>query len=153
MNADGLQRTATLDRGRVQQHQLIVKARAVGGGDPDQPLDRVFEPTPALVETELLGQLGKQVAQALVGNRQEAPIGRDTHDRQGNTERDDLRGCDPSACVPWLLGQEIVGCAENGRKGSVEVGVHRGTPGRRCGDTADFGLSPQNPKHPVESTI
>jgi hypothetical protein len=43
------------------------------------------------LEDASLRQSGEQVAEPLAGDRQETLIGRDAHDRLGNTERDDLR--------------------------------------------------------------
>jgi hypothetical protein len=154
--ARGLNRSAALHRGRVEQHQLVAGAGAVGSEDADEPLDRVPEPAPALVEAGLLGQLGEQLAQALVGHRQEAAVGGDAHDRLGHAERDDLRVCDPAAGVSWLLRQEIVRRAVNGCEESVEVGVHRGLQVSGELVTADFGLSSTNPANTasaVESVI
>jgi hypothetical protein len=154
--AGSLDRSAALHRGRVEQHHLVVSAGAVGGEDSDEPLDRVPEAAPALVEARLLGQLGEQPTQALGGHGQEAPIGRDTHDRLGHAERDDLRVCDPAAGVSWPLRQEIVRRAVNGSEEQVEVGVHRGLPVSGVVNTADFGLSSKNPSNTasaVESTI
>jgi len=108
------------------------------------------------VKTRLLGQLGKQVAKSLVSDPQKAPVRRDPHDRLRDTERNQLRVCDPPASVSRLLRQEIVRRAINGNAESVEVGVHRGLQVDGVLDTADFGLSAKNPPNTataVESTI
>jgi len=92
----------------------------------------------------------------LAVEREEPPIRRDPHDRLRHTKRDDLRVCDPSTGISWLLRQEIVRRAENGDAERVEVGVHRGLQVDGALDTADFGLSAKKPSKPattVESTI
>ena len=72
---DGLHRPAALDRGRVEQDDVIVVAGALGGEDADEPLDRLREPEPALVKAGLLRQLGEEMREALLGHGQEAPVG------------------------------------------------------------------------------
>jgi len=74
----------------------------------------------------------------------------------GNAERDDLRVCDATAGVSWLLRQEIVRRAINGDAESVEVGEQRGLLVDGVLGTADFGLSATNPSNTtnaVESII
>jgi hypothetical protein len=108
------------------------------------------------VEAWLLGQLGEEVIEALVGNGEEAAVGGDAHDRLGDAEGRDLGVADPAASVSGLLGQEIVCRAINDGAESVEVGVHRGLSVDGCFSTADFGLSASNPSitaFAVESTI
>src|SRR5205085_9612060 len=58
-----LQRATALDRGRVKQQQIAAAAWALGGEDADQPLDRLRQPRPPLVQSILRGQLRKQVAE------------------------------------------------------------------------------------------
>jgi hypothetical protein len=133
-----------------------VEAGAATGEDADQPLDRVGQAGPALVEARLLWQLGEEVAEAPAGERKEAPVGGDAHDRLGDAKRGDLGVADAAAGVSRLLGQEIVRRAINGNAESVEVGVHRGLLVDGDLITADFGLSASNPLPtgvPVESTI
>ena len=80
----------------------------------------------------------------------------DSHDRLGDTQRDDLCVCDHPTGVPWRFRQEIVSRAIHGDAESVEVGVHRGLLVDGDFSTADFGLSAQNPSNTaiaVESTI
>src|ERR1700710_1527370 len=111
---------------------------------------------PRLWKAGLLGQLGKEVVQALAGDREEATVRGDAHDRLGDAEGRYLGIGDPAAGVPWLLGQEIVCRAINGGAESVEVGVHRGLSVDGCFSTVDFGLSASNPlltAVAVESTI
>jgi hypothetical protein len=128
----------------------------VAGEDVREPLDRVRE-APATLEVAGLGrQLREQVAKALLGDGEKAPVAGDSHDCLGHAQRDDLRVCDPSAGVSWLLRQEIVSRAINGDAESVEVGVHRGLLVDGVLDTADFGLSaetPSNAASAVESII
>jgi hypothetical protein len=97
------------------------------------------------VEAGLFGQLGEEIAKALSGDRQEAAVGGDAHDRLGNAERGYLGVSDPSASISRSLGQEIVRRAINGSAESVEVGVHRGLSVDGDLITADFGLSASNP--------
>jgi hypothetical protein len=153
---DGLAAAGALDRGRVDQQQLIVVAGALARKHAHQPLDRVRELTAALEVTRLRGQPRKQMPKALAGALEEAPVAGDPHDRLGDTERDDLRVCDDPAGVPWRFRQEIVRRAVNGDAESVEVGVHRGLLVDGAFSTADFGLSATNPSNTVtavESTI
>ena len=139
---DRLLRTTTFDRSRIQQDDVVVVAGGVGCEDPGEPLDRRAEPAAALVEAGLLGQFGEEVAKALSGDCEKAPIGRQSHDRLGDAEGDDLRVCDPSPRVRLTFGQEIVGSAENCREEQVEVGIHRGLQVDGGGlITADFDLS------------
>ena len=85
-----------------------------------------------------LEALGKQVRKALCGDREEARIGRDAHDRLGDTERDDFGVGHPSLGVCCPLGQEIVGGAENRDQQQVEVGEHRRSFGSAVAEsTAD----------------
>ena len=94
--------------------------------------------------------------EALARDLEKPPVTRNPHDRLRDAERDDLRVCDSSPGVPRPLGQEIVRRAVNGGAESVEVGVHRGLQVDGVLDTADFGLSAQNPPNTaptVESTI
>jgi hypothetical protein len=72
------------------------------------------------------------MVQPLRSDRQKAAIGRDSHDRLRDAERDDLRVCGATRGVVLPLRQEIVSRDENGREQQVEVGVHRGLQGRRC---------------------
>ena len=104
----------------------------------------------------LLGQLGEEVREPPARHRQKAAVACDAHDGLGDAEGDDLRVCDPAACISSPPGQEIVSRAENGDEEQVEVGVHRGLPVDGDLDTADFGLSSRNPPitaPAVESTI
>lgn len=93
------------------------------------------------MEARLLGQLGEEIAKALVGDREETTIGGDTHDRLGDAERRHLGVGDSATGVSRFLGQEIVRRAINRSAESVEVGVHRGLSVDGCFGTADFGLS------------
>ena len=117
-----LDRARALHRSRIDEQNVIAKAGAVGGEDAHEPLDRVRQAPPALVKTRLLGQPWKQVAKALAGDAQKAPVRRDPHDCLGHTERDQLRVSDPAAGISRLLRQEIVRRAINGDAESVELG-------------------------------
>src|SRR6188474_27286 len=145
-----------LKRGGVDEQHLVVEARGLGGKDADEPLDRLGQAGSSLVEAGLLGQLGEEIAKTLAGDRQEAAIGGDTHDRLGDAEGCDLRVGDSAAGVSRFLGQEIVCRAINDGAESVEVGVHRGLSVDGCFSTADFGLSALKSSitaFAVESTI
>src|SRR5665809_44207 len=52
--AHGLARAAALDGRRVEQDDVVAAARALAREDADEPLDRVREPAPALVEAGLV---------------------------------------------------------------------------------------------------
>ncbi|MDQ6750067.1 MAG: hypothetical protein M3Z33_04860 [Actinomycetota bacterium] len=94
--------------------------------------------------------------QPLARNSEKTSIARDPHDRLSDAKRDDLRVCDPATGVAPALRQEIVGRAINGSAESVEVGVHVASWSTVPMDTADFGLSAENPlitAFAVESTI
>src|SRR5665811_1589009 len=62
--ARGLQRAAALDRGRVEQHHLVVVAGAGGGEDARQPVDLLAQAVAALEVRRLTGQAGKQMRQS-----------------------------------------------------------------------------------------
>jgi hypothetical protein len=140
-----LERAGALHGRGVDEQHVVVEARRGGGEDAGEPLDRLRQAGPALVEAGLLGQLGEEVAKALAGNGEEAAIGRDAHDRLGDAEGRDLGVGDSAAGVSGLLGQEIVRRAINADTEKVEVGVHRGL--QVDGDliTANFGLSASKP--------
>ena len=121
-------------------------AGALGGDEADQALDRRREPATTLVIAGPLWQLREQADEPPAGDRQEALVGGNAHDRLGDAEGDDLGVCEASAGVFSPARQEIVRHAVNGGEKSVEVGVHRGL--RVDGDfldTADFGLFTENP--------
>src|SRR5215204_541773 len=151
-----LNRAGALDRSRVDEQEVVIEAGALAGKDADEPLDRLGQAGSSLVEAGLLGQLGKEVVQALSGDCQEAAIGGDPHDRLGDAKGCDLGVGDPAAGISRFLGQEIVRRAINDGAESVEVGVHRGLSVDGCFSTVDFGLSASNPlitAVAVESTI
>ena len=89
----------------------------------------------------LAGQVGKEMVEALASHRQEPAIGGDSHDRLGDTERDDLGVADPAPGGRPGLWQKVVGCAINHGAESVEVGVHRGLRADGVRSTVGFGLS------------
>ena len=137
-----LDRAGALQWRGVDEQHVVVEAWGGGGEYADEPLDRLGEAGSALVETGLLGQLGKEMTQSLAGDRQETAVGGDAHDRLGDAERRDLRvGDSPPPGISGLLRQEIVCRAINDGAESVEVGVHRGLSVDGCFSTADFGLS------------
>src|SRR3954452_251985 len=136
--------TARALNGRgVDNQQVVVKARTERGELADQRLDDVRQALTALPVAGPLGQPREQVPEALSGDGQEAPVGRDAHHRLRDAERDDLRLGDPSPGVSSPIGQEIVGGAEHRNQQQVEVGEHRGPQGRRrVIGTADFDPLP-----------
>jgi hypothetical protein len=154
---DGLAAACALDRGRVDQQQLILGSRAATGKHTDHPLDRLGEGSSARVVPRLAGSMEKQMSELAAGHRQKAPIRWDAHDRLCDAQGDHLGVNDLSACVGPSGRQELIGCAINGNAESVEVGVHRGL--RVDGaflSTADFDLSVLNPFAtgiPVKSII
>lgn len=151
-----LDRAGALQRGGVDEHYVVVEARGLGSEDADEPLDRLGQAGPALVEARLLGQLGEKVIKPLARDGKEAAVRRDAHDRLGDAKGRDLGVGDLTTGVAGLLGQEIVCRAINDGAESVEVGVHRGLSVDGCFSTADFGLSVSNPSitaAAVESTI
>ena len=152
----GLARATALDGRRVEQHDVVASTRALAREDPQQPLDRLRQPAAALVEARLGGQRGEQMAEALLGHGQKAPVARNAHDRLGDAERDHLGVRDAAAGVACGSGQEIVRRAINGGAESVEVGVHVASWSTVPLDTADFGLSalcPSITALSVESTV
>jgi hypothetical protein len=104
-------------------------------------LDRVREAPAALPAGGLAGQDGEQMPQLAASSTQEAPVGRDAHDRPGDAERDRLRIGDLPAGVPSRLRQKVVGCAMADGAESVEVGVRRGLRAGGVSGTVGFGLS------------
>lgn len=127
--AGGLDRASALDRGGVQQHDLIPVARAVLGKGRHQRLDLLGQPGAALPEGVLGRQDRKQARQLASRSPQKPAIGADAQQRLGDAEGDDLRIGDPSSGVSRPLGQEIVRGAEDRGEQQVEVGEHRGPPG------------------------
>ena len=98
------------------------------------------------MEGRLGGQRLEQVTELAARGPQESPIRRDPHRDLGNSERHDFRVRELTPPVVAGLGQEIVSRAINSNAETVEVGVHRGLPGRRCRvDTADFDLPATTP--------
>jgi hypothetical protein len=57
--------------------------RAIGR---EEPLDRLGQASPSLVETRLLWQLGEEIAELPAGDREEAAVGGNAHDRLGDAE-------------------------------------------------------------------
>src|SRR5450830_304874 len=130
-----------LDRGRVDEQQIVAGAGTLRGEVSEQPLDGAGEAAATLEVAGLTGQLREQVAELAPGGAQEAPVTGDAHDRLGHAQRDHLGVGDPPAGVPSCLWQKIVSCAINDRAESVEVGVHRGLQADDANDTVGFGLS------------
>lgn len=155
---DRLPGAGGLDRRGVQQQQVVVVARALGGEHADQPLDAGLKPGATFMERVLGRDLGEQMLQPPLGGSQKPPVGvmkPEQNLRHG--ECDDLGvGHHPSR-VSWLGGQEIVSGAEHHREKRVEVGVHHGPPGsvlaiehRRL---RSLLYNPFNPPPAVASTI
>jgi len=137
----GLPTAPALDRGRVDEHEVVVVPGALLGEHPEQPVQGVGEGAATLVVARLPRDLREEVAQVLAGIGQEAPVRRDSRDGLGHAESDDLGVGRPPSGVAGLLWQKVIGCAINVRAESVEVGVHRGLRVDGVLDTADFGLS------------
>ena len=97
-----LERAATLDRGRVEQHQIIARARALRGEHTDQPLDRVAQPLTALMQRVLGRQERKEMPELPAGGSQEPPVARDPHQHLSDTERHDLRVRKPPSAITRL---------------------------------------------------
>jgi hypothetical protein len=154
--ADGLQRAPALDRRGVQEHQVVVKARAASGEHAGQPVDRLAQALAALVVGRLGGKAREQVVKAPSGDRQEAPVGGDPHDHLGHGQRDHLGVVELAPGVGRGLRQEIVGGDTNRGAEGVEVGVHRDLRVSGARVTADFGPSARGPfstARSVESII
>ena len=69
--ADRLDRSTALDRGRVEQHQVVVEAGTLAANTPISHSIVSRQSRPALAVPGLLGQLGEQVREALAGDREE----------------------------------------------------------------------------------
>ena len=137
----GLAAAPALDRGRVDEQQLIAAARTLRGEVGQEPLDRVRQAPATLVVAGLGGQNREEMAEALARHREEPAVAADAHDRLGHAEGDHFGVAEPPAGVASRFWQEIVGCAINDRAESVEVGVHRGLQADGDLGTVGFGLS------------
>jgi hypothetical protein len=111
-------RAGALDRGRVDQHQVVVEAGAITREDRDQRFDRAAQPLPALEIPGPVRQGREQVQKLFAGRLQEPRIRRDPHHRLSNTKRDDLRVGQHPPGVLCAFGQEIVGGAEHRKHSS-----------------------------------
>src|SRR5271155_4217675 len=152
---DRLTASGALDRGGVDEQQIVIEARALRGEAPHQPLQRVRQPPPSLEIAGLSRDAREQVTQTFRGDRQEPPVRRYAHDRLGNAQRHDLRVCEASLGVPRLLRQEIVSRDINRNQQQVEVGVHRG-PLRVGGwllSTADFDPAAYKPSKTTDAAV
>ena len=123
--ASGFDGAATLDRGRVEQQQIIAAAWALGREDTDQPLDRLRQPRPPFVQRVLAREKRKQVAELTARRSQKATIARDPHQHLRHTQRHDLGVAEPTAGVSRPLGEQVVRRAIDTDTEQVEVGVHR----------------------------
>src|SRR5215218_1912917 len=139
--ARGLDRAPALDRGAVDDEQVVLKARAVACELDDQRLDRVAQALATFDEPGTLDQAREQMPETFGDGRPELLVGADAQQLLCNAERYDLRvGQDPPGVLRPAK-QEIVGGAVNRDKQQVEVGVHRGPSGSSVRDsTADFDL-------------
>src|SRR6188474_1449437 len=81
-----LDRAGALQGRGVDEQQVVMEAGGFGGEDADEPLDRLCQARSALVEARLLRQLWEELAKALAGNGEEAPVGGNAHDRLGDAE-------------------------------------------------------------------
>jgi hypothetical protein len=150
---DGLAAAGALLRSGVDERQIVIEPGALTRENRHQPLQCVRQAATTFEVPRLLGQHGEQMRQPLAGDREKPTVRRDPHDRLSDTQRDDLRVCDSSRSVVVPFGQEIVGRDEHGREQQVEVGVHRGLQGRRCGlSTADFDPAALYSSKPLTNT-
>src|SRR5579862_21429 len=122
-------RAGALDRGRVDQQQVVVETGTVASEHANQRFDRVGEPLAPLVVAGPLRQDREQVAEPCPGGCEEPLVGGDPHDRLRNAERDDLRVGHDAVAVGDSFGQEIICGAEHRNQQQVEVGEHRGPLG------------------------
>src|SRR5680860_213413 len=136
-----LSASRTLHRRRVDEEKIVRETRALAGKNLQEPLQGVAEPTPPLVVARLLGNLGEEVTEVLIGKREEPAIRGDPQHGLGHTQCDHLGVGDLSSPISPLLWQKVIGCTINNSAESVEVGVHRGLRVDGVLDTADFGLS------------
>src|SRR5437773_2711222 len=106
--AGRLEAARALDRGRVDQHEVVVEARAFAREHAGQPLDRLAQPLPALEVAGTVRQQREQVRELLARRLQEPGVRADPHDRLRDAEPHDLRvGQDPPS-VLGPRGAEIV---------------------------------------------
>src|SRR5579859_848372 len=148
-----LDAAGALDRGRIDQHQVVVEAGAVAREHRDQPLDRVAQPLPALQIAGPVRQHREQMRELLASGPNEPAVRADPHDRLRDSQRDDLRvGQDPPGVLRRLR-QEIVSRTEHSNQQQVEVGEHRVPPRStvRIG-TADFDLTATGPYLPAATS-
>ena len=124
---DGLAGAGGLDWRGVHRQQIVVIAGALGGEDPDQPLDAGLQPRAGLVERVLGQDLREQVHQTSLGGGEKTPVGvmKPEQDLRDG-ERDDLGVGHHSSRVCCLHRQEIVRGAEHHGQKRIEVGVHHG---------------------------
>ena len=153
----GLPAAPALDRGRVDEQEVVVVPGALLGEHREQPLQGVRKRAATLVVARLPRDLREEGAQILARIGEEAPVRRDSRNGLGHTEGDDLGVGRPAPGVAGFVWQKVIGCAINVGAESVEVGVHRGLRVDGVLDTADFGLSAlssfREAALPVESII
>ncbi len=138
--AGGLERATALDRGGVEQQEIVARAGTLRGEHPDQPLEHLGETRAALVQCVLGGQEGKEMTELPLGGAQEAPIGGDPHQYLRDAQGHHFRIAQPTTCIVRAFGQEVVGGAVDTDAEQVEVGVHRCLLVDGVQDTADFDL-------------
>jgi len=124
--AGGVERAAALDRGRVEQHKIVARARALGREHPDQPLDRVGQPPAPFVQRVLARQHGKQMAKLAASSTQEAAVAWYPHQHLRDTQGDDLRVAQLPASVRRPRRKKVIRRAIDADTEQVEVGAHRG---------------------------
>jgi len=124
--ADGFHRAGALHWSGVHDQQVVIKAGAHPGELADQGLDDLCQPLSALPIARPFGTLREQVGEALGGDRQEALVRRNPHERLRHAQRDDLRIGHASSGVLGPAGQEFVRGAEHRNQQQVEVSEHRG---------------------------
>jgi hypothetical protein len=122
----GLDGVAALDRGRVEQQDVVFGAGATAGDDLAKPLDRFGQPLAALVQPVLAWQIREQVPELAAGGTQKPAVGRDPHQHLRHAEGDDLGVAQLPPRIAWPLRQQVVSSAVHTDTEQVEVGVHRG---------------------------
>src|SRR5215216_3940570 len=122
---DGLPRRRTRQRGGVDQPQLVAPAWRMGGDVLDGQADQGGGAAQPPVVGRWGRQVGKQVAQPLVGEPQPAPLGAEPEQDLGDGQTDQLSiGEFGSPSGPATRAEQLIDgdiqCDDEG----VEVGVH-----------------------------
>ena len=123
-----LARLSAGDRGAVEQSEVVAERRAADGQVGDDPGNRRSQRAQALVVAALLRQVGEQVPQPPMCERQKLAVVGDRQEHLRHGQGDELGVGDPRRTPrPVALGQEIVHAHIKCREQSVEVGEHETT--------------------------